>query len=350
MCFLDPIRALGLTAVAVVFLTIPAYSQSRPVLGVQRAGGSAQLRISGDIGSPLTIQYASGLSPTNQWSPLTNFTLLSSPSFVVDPSGMTNRARFYRVVITAPTNLNWVPAGTFRMGSPTNELGRISLSETQHAVTLTRGFYVARYLMTQTNYQSLINTNPSGFRTNGVTMNWPVESVSWNDATNYCRKLTQQERAAGRIFADWIYRLPTEAEWEYACRAGTTNAFYYGTNLTSGLANFDGQYEYYAGAATTNNPNGIFVNRTTTVGSYQPNARGLYDMAGNVWEWCQDWFGSFTTNSVMDPLGPGTGSARVFRGGTLNSQGSDCRSARRNSYDPSGAFNTIGFRIVLAAP
>jgi formylglycine-generating enzyme required for sulfatase activity len=353
MCFLDPIRLLGLAALAVLSLTIPAYSQPRPVLGVQRIAGSAQLNITGDIGSPLAVQYAAGLSPTNQWSLFTNFTLLSSPSAVVDPTGMTNRARFYRVIITVPTNMNWIPAGTFTMGSPTNEIGRIALSETQHTVTLSKGFYMARYLVTQSNYLFLINTNPSRYNTNnGYTLDLgrPVEQVSWNDATNYCFKLTQQERTAGRIFANWSYRLPTEAEWEYACRGGTTTVFYYGTNLTSGMANFNGQLEYYSGSAQTNNPSGIFLNRTTTVGGYQPNARGLYDMAGNVWEWCQDWFAGYATNSVVDPQGPATGSARVFRGGALNSPGKDCRSARRNSYDPSQAFDTVGFRIVLAAP
>ena len=353
MCLLDPIRLLGLAAVALVSLTIPASAQSRPVLAVQRVGGSAQLSTTGEIPSPLTVQYATGLSPTNQWLLLTNYTLLNNPSVIVDPTRITNRARFYRTVIVVPTNMNWIPAGTFVMGSPTNEVGRISLNETQHTVTLTRGFYVGKYLVTQSNYLSLINTNPSFYTTNnGYTFDLgrPVEQVTWNDATNYCVKLTQQERAAGRIFTNWSYRLPTEAEWEYACRAGTTNTFYYGTNLTSGMANFDGQLEYYAGSAQTNNPAGIFLNRTTTVGSYQPNSRGLYDMAGNVWEWCQDWFAGYTTNSVANPSGPATGSARVFRGGALNSPGKDCRSAKRNSYDPSAAFDTVGFRVVLAAP
>jgi formylglycine-generating enzyme required for sulfatase activity len=205
--------------------------------------------------------------------------------------------------------------------------------------------------VTQGNYLSLMSTNPSFFTpSNGYTsdLNRPVEQVSWSDATNYCAKLTQQERVAGRIFTNWIYRLPTEAEWEHACRAGTTTQFYYGTNLLSGLANFNGQFEYLGGSGTTNNPTGTFLGRTTAVGGFQPNALGLYDMAGNVWEWCADWFDSYSTNSVINPQGPATGSARVFRGGTFNSIGADCRSAKRDSVIPSTVVNTIGFREVLS--
>ena len=337
-------------AILFVLILMPrAFSQSRPVLAVQLIGGSARLSVTGDIGSPGALQYASGLSPTNQWVTLSNFTLLSIPLTVIDPTGATNAARFYRTVTVAPTNVSWIPAGTFVMGSPTNELGRISNAETQHNVTLTRGFYVGKYLVTQTNYLSLINTNPSWFKTNNVTMNWPVEQVSWNDATNYCAKLTQQERTAGRIFTNWFYRLTTEAEWEYACRAGTTTPFYYGTNLTSGMANFDGEHEYISGTGTVFNASGTFLDRPTTVGSYQPNARGLYDLVGNVREWCQDWYAGYTTNSVSDPQGPGTGTQRVYRGGCFNAAGVLCRSASRERTGPSNTGNTLGFRVVLAS-
>jgi formylglycine-generating enzyme required for sulfatase activity len=116
------------------------------------------------------------------------------------------------------------------------------------------------------------------------------------------------------------------------------------------MADFRGQYEYLGGVGTVFNPDGTSLGRTTAVGSYQPNGRGLYDMAGNVWEWCQDWFANFTTNSVTNPPGPGTGTARVFRGGALNSLGRDCRSASRSSYTPTENANTIGFRVVLSGP
>jgi sulfatase modifying factor 1 len=177
----------------------------------------------------------------------------------------------------------------------------------------------------------------------------PVEQVSWNDASNYCARLTQQEQSAGHIFAAWVYRLPTEAEWEYACRAGTTTPFYYGNDLRSGMANFDANYEYVGGFGTTNDPSGVFLDRTTSVGSYQPNAWGLYDMAGNTWEWCQDWYAVYPTNSATNPQGPATGSQKIFRGGALNSFGKECRSAMRDSYNPALGFNTVGFRVVLSA-
>jgi formylglycine-generating enzyme required for sulfatase activity len=315
---------------------------------MQIIGGHAQLHLTGDIGSPCAVQYSTNLSAG--WTAFTNFTLLSNPTAVIDYSGITNGPHFYQVVIIGPSNGVWVPAGTFIMGSPTNELLR-NTNETQHSVTLTKGFYVSQYLVTQGDYQALMNTNPSHFTpAHAYTMDLtrPVEQVSWFDATNYCNQLTQQERAAGRIFTNWVYRLPTEAEWEYAGRAGNTNAFCYGPNLLSGIANFYGEYQYMSGVGTVTNFGASFLDRTSSVGSYQPNAFGVYDVVGNVWEWCQDWYGSYGTSAAVDPQGPGAGTSRVFRGGAFNQIGKDCRSARRDSYDPSASFDTVGFRVVLA--
>ncbi len=338
-----------------VAMSLPAFAprvsaQSSPALSLQLNAGSPQLGVTGDAGSPLTIQYATNLA-AGAWQALTNFTLLN-PALITDATGPATNARYYRAVIAVPADMNWIPAGSFIIGSPTNEVGR-STNETRHTVTLTRGFFMGKYPVTQANYSSLMNTNPAYFNTNNGfvrDLNRPVEQVDWSDATNYCGKLTQQERAAGHIFATWSYRLPTEAEWEYACRAGTTTPFYYGNDLLSGLANFNGQYEYVGGVGTVFNSGGVVLNRTVAVGGYAPNARGLYDMAGNVWEWCQDWFGNFSTNSVTDPPGPGAGTMRVFRGGALNVIGRDCRSASRSGYFPSENLNTVGFRVVLAGP
>ena len=237
------------------------------------------------------------------------------------------------------------------MGSPTNEADRGPNSETQHTVTLTRGFFMSAFLVTQGRYLSVMNANPSYFNTNhayALDLNRPVEQVSWSDATNFCALLTLAEQTAGRLPPNFVYRLPTEAEWEYACRAGTTNVFYLGNSLSNAMANFNGQWEYISGSGVGFNSGGTFLNRTTTVGSYAPNPWGLYDMAGNDWEWCQDWYGTFTSASATDPSGPSTGTERAFRGGTFNANGALCRSANRNKTTPATAANTIGFRVVMA--
>ena len=180
----------------------------------------------------------------------------------------------------------------------------------------------------------------------------PVEQASWFDATNYCARLTGRERVAGLMPAGYVYRLPTEAEWEYACRAGTTSAFHYGPALRSGMANFYGTYEYDPLVGTTNNPAGMFLGRTTVVGSYEANGWGLYDMHGNVWEWCLDWWSdSLPGGRVVDPQGPATGSYRVVHGGGWGDFAGSCRSAFRpdNLGNPDFRdFGLIGFRVVLA--
>ena len=339
------IFALSLLVVAPVCL-----AQNRPSLILQPSGGSQRLVVTGAVGSFCQLQYASNLTAAF-WIPLTNLTFYSNSATALDTPIPATTTRFYRTVTVVPTNVAWVPAGVFVMGSPTNEALRGPNSETQHTVTFTKGWYVGQFLVTQSQYLSLMNTNPSYFNTNhGYTLDLsrPVEQVSWADATNFAVRYTAQELAAGRIPSNFAYRLPTESEWEYACRAGTTNPFYYGNNLSNNMANFDGEYEYVGGVGAVFNSNGVFLNRTTHVGSYQPNAFGLYDMAGNLWEWCQDWYGTFTAGSLVDPPGPVTGSERVFRGGTFNATGALCRSANRNKTNPALGANTIGFRFVLA--
>ena len=214
---------------------------------------------------------------------------------------------------------------------------------------------MGKYLVTQAEYLAVMGNNPSYFTTedaNGnpipLDLSRPVEQVSWDDATNYCGKLTRQEQAAGRLPAGWVYRLPTESEWEYACRAGTTTAFYCGSALRSGMANFYGYYEYDASVGDIYNPNGIFLACTTPVGSYQPNAWGLYDMDGNVWEWCRDWYGTYPTGSVTDPQGPPRARTACSAAAVGDFDGGLCRSAFRDDYFPSTGYGVIGFRVVLA--
>ncbi len=245
-----------------------------------------------------------------------------------------------------PARLVWIPPGTFTMGSPTNEAERSAAYEVQHRVTFSHGFFMRRYLVVQGDYLAVMGTNPS---------NWlgdkslPVEQVTWYDATNYCAQLTQQEQEAGRLPAGWVYRLPTEGEWEYACRAGTTTAFYFGNAIRGGMYNFDSHYEYDSVNGETHilNPTG-FMGQTTPVGTYPPNAWGLYDMVGNTWEWCHDWYARYPAGSVTDPAGPASGTDRVMRGASWISHGFRCRSAARYLLPPERQGYNIGFRVVLA--
>ena|ERR1035437_1885485 len=233
-------------------------AQSPPALSVMVSNGMVKLGITGDVGSACTIQWATDLFGTNNWQFLTNLTpLLNSPCLVTDTNVVT-APRFYRAfaqqvptnVVT--TNMVWIPPGMFVMGSPTSEAERF-VDETQHAVTLTKGFYMGKYAVTQGEYLGLMGNNPSHFTTrdyNGNSippdLSRPVEEVSWYDATAYCDQLTAQEQAAGRLPAGWVYRLPTESEREYACRAGTTTAFNFGSGIHAGMANFYDYWEYDA--------------------------------------------------------------------------------------------------------
>jgi formylglycine-generating enzyme required for sulfatase activity len=193
-----------------------------------------------------------------------------------------------------------------------------------------------------------MRTNPSTFK----GPNLPVENVSWFDAVEYCNKRSGKEGltpaytisgAGGRV--TWNrnangYRLPTEAEWEYACRAGTTGPFSTGDNITTDQANYDGNYPY------NNNARGTYRDRTTPAGSFDPNPWGLYDMHGNVWEWCWDWYGGYPGGAQTNPAGAASGSARIIRGGGWNYDASYARSAFRNYDIPYHRFINTGFRLV----
>lgn len=240
-----------------------------------------------------------------------------------------------------------IPAGNFVMGSPPTELGRFVWEGPQTTVTFTNRFLLGRFEVTQGEYRSMMtNYNPSYF--SGVS-NRPVEQVSWLDAMEYCRRLTEAQRNAGCLPPGWAYRLPTAAEWEYAARAGTTTPFAYGTQLRSGMANFDGVYEWDADLGEITNTNGVHLWRTAPVGGYAPNAWGLYDFHGNVWEWCLDWYApSLPGGSVFNSAGPATGTERVYRGGCWYSDGRFCRVAYRLRGLPTQRGNDLGFRVALA--
>jgi formylglycine-generating enzyme required for sulfatase activity len=206
-----------------------------------------------------------------------------------------------------------IPAGEFMMGN-----------NSKHLVTITKPFHLGAFEVTQEQYEKVTGKNPSHYK----GPNNPVENVSWDDAVEFCRKLSQlpKEKAAGHV-----YRLPTEAEWEYACRAGTTTAFSFDDDASQ-----LGQYAWFdENSGTTTHP----------VGGKKPNPWGLYDMHGNVWEWCQDWHGEYPSEPVTDPTGPTTGSYRVFRGGRWVSVARYCQSGNRDRFYPSLRDSGLGFRV-----
>jgi formylglycine-generating enzyme required for sulfatase activity len=223
-----------------------------------------------------------------------------------------------------------IPKGTFMMGSPESEEGR-QKDETQHEVTISKDYYLGVTEVTQGQYEKVMGTNPSYFligRIRGSSSNHPIEQVSWEDAVEFCKKLSDlpEEKKAGRM-----YRLPTEAEWEYACRAGSKTAYSFGESSKS-----LGDYAWFD------------VNsQTHPVGEKKTNAWGLCDMYGNVWEWCSDWYGEYPKGAVSDPRGPKEGSRRVVRGGGWCYEAADCRSAYRYGLDPSRHSYFFGFRVAL---
>jgi formylglycine-generating enzyme len=234
-----------------------------------------------------------------------------------------------------------IPPGAFWMGSAGGEAPRYApVEQPRHRVVISRAFYLGVHPVTQAQYEAVMATNPSRFEVFAAVgvSGLPVDSVSWLDAVAFCERLSRRpaEREAGRL-----YRLPTEGEWEYACRAGTTTAFHFGETLSSHQANFDGARPY------GNVPRGPFLGRTSAVGSYPPNAFGLHDMHGNLWEWCHDGGRAYPPggSAALDPEGLTTGGRRVVRGGSWESPGRDCRSARRNFRLIEHGVMDLGFRV-----
>jgi formylglycine-generating enzyme required for sulfatase activity len=226
-----------------------------------------------------------------------------------------------------------IPADEFVMGSPKDEEGRLDNEGPQHRVKINRPFYMGATEVTQEQYERIVGNNPAQFK--GARN--PVETVSWEDAVEFCRKLSQEE--------GMNYRLPTEAEWEYACRAGTTTPFYTGWTISTDQANYDGTHSYGTGVE------GVYRDETTPVASFSPNPWGLYDMHGNVWEWCGDWCGEhyYRKSPAADPTGPAIGSLRVLRGGSWSGHPAGCRSAFRFRRGPAAAHYYGGFRVRLIA-
>ena len=237
----------------------------------------------------------------------------------------------------------WVEPGTFMMGSPTTEAERYG-NETQHKVTLTQGFYLGKYEVTQEQYKKVMGKNPSHFKGNKL----PVENVSWNDAVAFCEALTKMElqNNYGRddysenkiTTGSWEFALPTEAQWEYACRAGTTTAYSWGESITSYDANYNWDRAYNTGAD---------FKETRDVGQYSANPWGFFDMHGNVREWTADWYGTYPSNLVIDPRGPTEGSHHFPRGGSWRHIGMHLRSASPGRRNPGVYPYEVGFRVAF---
>ena len=250
----------------------------------------------------------------------------------------------------------WCPAGIFMMGAPENEEGRYDDDENQHQVTLTKGFWMMETQVTLGMFKAFVGD--TGYESKGLMpygwtgssweqnskYSWrnpgfsqddkhPVTCISWNDAVEFCKWLSKK--------TEQNITLPTEAQWEYACRAGSTTAYFWGSALNGDKANCNGNFP----CGTT--IKGKYIGKTTPVGSYEANAWGLYDTHGNVWEWCQDWRADYPSGSVTDPVGPSTGSNRVLRGGGWYSYARVCRSADRHSgYDPMYRCSYLGLRVL----
>ncbi len=221
----------------------------------------------------------------------------------------------------------WIRPGEFMMGSPENEPERFG-DDWQHPVTLTRGFWLAETAVTQDLWEAVTKENPSGCK----GKNRPVETVSWEDCVGFIQTLNDLKPGLD-------LRLPTEAEWEYACRAGTKDPFSFGRNITPDQVNYDGTMPYAKGKK------GKFRNETVDVKSLPVNPWGLYEMHGNVWEWCSDWYGDYSEGEVVDPRGPENGDYRVLRGGSFLNYGMNVRSANRSWNEPGNRYNNFGFRL-----
>jgi formylglycine-generating enzyme len=224
----------------------------------------------------------------------------------------------------------WILPGTFLMGSPETEAQRLD-RELQHEVTLTQGYWLADTACTQALWHALMGDNPSRFSDDSRN---PVEQVSWDEVGKFIDALNQRipNLRAG---------LPSEAQWEYACRAGTTTPFSRGKNITSEQVNYNGNYPYVGGKK------GAFRERTVPVGSLPPNAWGLYEMHGNLWEWCADWYRDYSSDAQINPTGPDTGANRVLRGGSWINGGRNVRSAHRRRIVPGKRDHGFGFRLAL---
>ena len=289
--------------------------------------------------------------------------LIALSLLIFDEANFSNAQQPKEITNSIGMKLVLIPKGTFQMGSLVSEEGH-EKNEHLHEVTISKDYYLGVTEVTQGQYEKVIKTNPSYYQKEKIrkksSLMYPVEFVSWDDAVAFCKNLSElpEEKKAGRI-----YRLPTEAEWEYACRAGSTTAYSFGANSKS-----LGDYAWFADNSgskkldssdlsnwSKNNPREYLDAVTSAgclphpVGEKNPNAWGLYDMHGNVLEWCSDFYGAYPEGAVSDPSGPKEGLNRMIRGGSWISDAGKCRSAYRQGNAPGEYYSNIGFRVALSS-
>jgi formylglycine-generating enzyme required for sulfatase activity len=259
------------------------------------------------------------------------------------------------IILTIPTRPSWaeaktfqnslgmtfvlIPAGTFDMGSPPDEPHR-NKDEVGHQVTISKPFYMQTTEVTRGQWKSLMGWNLFG-RKRGKSRDKPKTKVSWHDGMRFVEKLN--------ALNEGVYRLPTEAEWEYACRAGGQEAYSWGKTIECSRAMYGNNELKAPDCQPYVKTKGLPLDEPAPVMSYPPNAWGLYDMHGNVWEWCSDWYAKYPEDSVIDPSGPTSGKDKVRRGGSWFKHGWLCRSANRNYSHPASRYTTTGFRVVMDA-
>ncbi len=287
----------------------------------------------GEVGDQIEVQHKTSLD-TMAWSIMGSVTNTnSSGSMAVDIHSTQQSQQFFRLRKIPPAPVSdsmvWIAPGTFLMGTSESDTNRTFFELPQFQVTMTNGFFISRCEITQWQYQNIMNNNPCLWR---GSLDQPVENVSWYDARSFCAKFTEQERRNGRISNGFYYRLPTEVEWEYAARAGTTTLYGFGDDPT-----LLEQYGWYAGNADAPVP----------VGLLSTNNWGLFDMHGNVHEWCWDWITQAPTTSVTNYMGTTNGAYHGLRGGSWKSPALECRASWRKGYGPSFRDMNVGFRIVL---
>ena len=343
-----------------------------------------RLAISGDVGSTNRIEYSTDLNPTN-WLVLTNLVLTESPYWFVDVNAPPALRRFYRVPVVVPANMALIPAGEFQMGDALGGDGRDISDAPVHTVYVS-AFYMDKYPVTKALwddvYQWATNHGYSFYSDSGYgkAPTHPVHTVSWYDCVKWCNARSEKEGRVPAYYTDagqtavyrselvdvsnsgvkWTvgYRLPTEAEWEKAARGGLSGRrFPWGDTITHSQANYRSTIFYSYDVSPTRGYHPAYKDvvelpYTSPVGSFAANGYGLYDMAGNVWNWCWDWYGSYRSGLQSDPAGPSSGFGRTIRGGGMNGQADDCRTAFRARAAEGGLFPTyhyyhVGFRSVL---